>query len=152
MFTLFGAALPRASSLSRATSIHQTQLRRYSQQYQQQPSPTAAFYKTFTRPVAKCALLAVLVYQLVYFGWTKLEVEELKQEREEGGVFDHGVAEIIKLEAQVRSLQAAQAAAEAAKAVGAAPSASDSAGNISDGHGDDTKERGKAKGGWRSWK
>jgi hypothetical protein len=31
--------------------------------------------------VAKCALLAVFTYQLVYFGWTKLEHEEIKAER-----------------------------------------------------------------------
>lgn len=42
----------------------------------------AAFYRTFTRPVAKCALIAVLVYQVVYFGWTKLEHEEIKAERQ----------------------------------------------------------------------
>ncbi|KAL2163165.1 hypothetical protein VTH06DRAFT_7001 [Thermothelomyces fergusii] len=41
-----------------------------------------AFYKTFTRPVAKCALLAVFVYQLVYFGWSRLEVEEIKEQRQ----------------------------------------------------------------------
>ncbi|KAK4105056.1 hypothetical protein N658DRAFT_504569 [Parathielavia hyrcaniae] len=41
-----------------------------------------AFYKTFTRPVAKCALLAVFVYQLVYFGWTKLETDEIRRERQ----------------------------------------------------------------------
>ncbi|KAK4110753.1 hypothetical protein N656DRAFT_677946, partial [Canariomyces notabilis] len=43
--------------------------------------PQSNFYKTFTRPVAKCALLAVFTYQLVYFGWTKLEHEEIKAER-----------------------------------------------------------------------
>jgi hypothetical protein len=41
-----------------------------------------AFYKTFTRPVAKCALLAVFVYQLVYFGWAKLEADDIKEERQ----------------------------------------------------------------------
>jgi hypothetical protein len=40
------------------------------------------FYKTFTRPVAKCALIAVFVYQLAYFGWAKLETDEIKQDRE----------------------------------------------------------------------
>ncbi|KAK3308627.1 uncharacterized protein B0T15DRAFT_524846 [Chaetomium strumarium] len=143
MFAPLRAALPRASSFPPAVSLYKTQLRGYIQQRpQQQPSPTAAFYRTFTRPVAKCALLAVLVYQLVYFGWTKLEVEELKQERE---------AEIIKLEAQIRSLQAAQAAAEAAEARGAA-SASDSVRSISDGNGDDRKQEAKARGSWWSWR
>jgi hypothetical protein len=32
--------------------------------------------------VAKCALLAVFVYQLVYFGWAKLETDEIKAERQ----------------------------------------------------------------------
>ncbi len=36
------------------------------------------FYKTFTRPVAKCLLLALFTYQLVYLGWVKLEAEEVK--------------------------------------------------------------------------
>ncbi|SPQ21665.1 d6daae13-4e5d-4f9e-9059-6f3f5904714b [Thermothielavioides terrestris] len=88
-----------------------------------------AFYKTFTRPVAKCALLAVLVYQLVYFGWSKLEADEIKQERQ---------AEIVKLEAQVRALQAAREAEEAAAAA-AASAAGDG--------------RGEAKGsGWLWWR
>jgi hypothetical protein len=46
------------------------------------PDSQANFYKTFTRPVAKCALLAVFVYQLVYWGWTKLETDEIKDERQ----------------------------------------------------------------------
>ncbi|KAL2135577.1 hypothetical protein VTI74DRAFT_8056 [Chaetomium olivicolor] len=97
----FKTALTRASRT--ASSISHTQLRGYSQQV----SPTGAFYKTFTRPVAKCALLAVFVYQIVYFGWTRLEVDEIKEERQ---------AEITRLEVQVKSLQAAQAAAAAAAA------------------------------------
>ncbi len=39
------------------------------------------FYRKFTRPVAKCALVAVFVYQLAYFGWTKLEADEISGER-----------------------------------------------------------------------
>jgi hypothetical protein len=32
--------------------------------------------------VAKCVLIAVFVYQLVYFGWTKLETEEIKRDKQ----------------------------------------------------------------------
>jgi len=41
-------------------------------------NPTKDFYKQFTRPVAKVLLMAVLTYQLVYFGWMTLETEEIK--------------------------------------------------------------------------
>ena len=40
------------------------------------------FYKTFTRPVAKCLLMAMLTYQLAYFAWVKLETDEVKEERQ----------------------------------------------------------------------
>ena len=40
------------------------------------------FYKTFTRPVAKCLLTALFVYQVIYWGWSKLEVDEIKEERQ----------------------------------------------------------------------
>ncbi|KAK0392215.1 hypothetical protein NLU13_1712 [Sarocladium strictum] len=48
-----------------------------------QPGPTAQFYKTFTRPVAKVLLMAVLTYQVVYYGWTRLETDELRAEADE---------------------------------------------------------------------
>ncbi|KXX78455.1 Inner membrane assembly complex subunit 17 [Madurella mycetomatis] len=93
-----------------------------------------AFYKTFTRPVAKCALLAVLTYQLVYFGWTKLVHEEIKADRQ---------AEITKLEAQVRSLQSARETGVEAKAA-----AGDVAGeNAKGGEGGS----GKVSGRWWPW-
>merc|ERR1712000_573148 len=41
-------------------------------------NPTKDFYKQFTRPVTKVLLMAVLTYQLVYFGWMTLETEEIK--------------------------------------------------------------------------
>lgn len=44
-------------------------------------TPQGEFYKTFTRPVAKTLLLALLTYQIIYWGWAKLEVDEIKQER-----------------------------------------------------------------------
>lgn len=45
------------------------------------PSATGDFYKTFTRPVAKCLLLALFTYQLTYWAWLKLEQDEIKMER-----------------------------------------------------------------------
>jgi len=36
------------------------------------------FYKTFTRPIAKVLLMATFTYQLVYWGWVKLETDEVK--------------------------------------------------------------------------
>ncbi|KAK4137630.1 hypothetical protein BT67DRAFT_453890 [Trichocladium antarcticum] len=105
-------ALFRAARPSSPFTHHtRAQLRRYSQQ----PSQTSSFYKTFSRPVAKCALLAVLVYQLVYFGWAKLEADDVKEERQ---------AEIVRLEAQVKGLQAAAAAAAAAGTDGGAAASS----------------------------
>ncbi|KAK4250374.1 hypothetical protein C7999DRAFT_38679 [Corynascus novoguineensis] len=126
------ARAPRSTSAPFAL----TPLRQYSSQ--NAPSPTGAFYKTFTRPVAKCALLAVFVYQLVYFGWSKLETEEIKQGRQ---------AEIVRLEAQVRSLQAAQAAKTATGAI----AESDSVGEVRvrDGKGKD--EANGSKGSWWRW-
>lgn len=38
------------------------------------------FYKTFTRPIAKVTLLAVLTYQVVYWAWAKLEADEIRAE------------------------------------------------------------------------
>ncbi|KAF3770700.1 hypothetical protein M406DRAFT_247643, partial [Cryphonectria parasitica EP155] len=40
------------------------------------------FYKTFTRPVAKVLLMAVFTYQLAYWGWVKLEQDEIRADRE----------------------------------------------------------------------
>ncbi|RKU41847.1 hypothetical protein DL546_000190 [Coniochaeta pulveracea] len=59
-------------------------------------SPTSDFYKTFTRPVAKCLLLAMFTYQLAYFAWVKLETEEIRKKK---------TAEIAGLEEQVKELQ-----------------------------------------------
>ncbi|KAK3374015.1 hypothetical protein B0T24DRAFT_679392 [Lasiosphaeria ovina] len=95
----------RASSpLSGTHSLRaQIQTRRYSTEQSSPPppsrSPSGNFYKTFTRPVAKCLLLAMFVYQLAYWGWVKLEQDEITGERKE----------IALLEGQVRSLQEAKA-------------------------------------------
>ncbi|APA13958.1 hypothetical protein sscle_12g087280 [Sclerotinia sclerotiorum 1980 UF-70] len=45
------------------------------------PPPTRAFYQTFTRPIAKTLLMATFIYQLTYWGWVKLEKDELKAEK-----------------------------------------------------------------------
>lgn len=37
------------------------------------------FYKTFTRPIAKVLVVAVFSYQLIYWGWVKLEADEHRQ-------------------------------------------------------------------------
>ncbi|KUJ15575.1 uncharacterized protein LY89DRAFT_735676 [Mollisia scopiformis] len=44
-------------------------------------SPHVGFYKTFTRPVAKVLLMATFTYQLAYWGWVKLEKDEIKREK-----------------------------------------------------------------------
>ncbi|KAK0651895.1 hypothetical protein B0T16DRAFT_404959 [Cercophora newfieldiana] len=62
-----------------------TRTQPYSSQQQPQPpkpkSATGEFYKTFTRPVAKTFLIAIFTYQLLYFGWAKLEQDEIKEDR-----------------------------------------------------------------------
>ncbi|KAK1829621.1 hypothetical protein QBC39DRAFT_356010 [Podospora conica] len=71
----------RPSTLTHLRSL--TTRRPYSTQQQQPPPPSATgdFYKTFTRPVAKCLLLALFTYQLTYWAWLKLEMDEIKMER-----------------------------------------------------------------------
>ncbi|KAL2021216.1 hypothetical protein VTK56DRAFT_7403 [Thermocarpiscus australiensis] len=134
MLSPISTALSRVST-STSPLTYQGQIRQYSQQQQKPPSHTAHFYRTFTRPVAKCALLAVFVYQLVYYGWTRLEHNEIKAQRQ---------AEIARLEAQVREAQIA-----AAKTLAAA-SAGTGSGNSSGGGGEeDAKGTG---GGWWRWK
>ncbi|RDW81774.1 uncharacterized protein DSM5745_05331 [Aspergillus mulundensis] len=49
----------------------------------QQPEPSAykegmARYKAFTSPFAKVFLGAVFTYQIIYWTWVKLEMEEVK--------------------------------------------------------------------------
>ncbi|KAE9366207.1 hypothetical protein N431DRAFT_472760 [Stipitochalara longipes BDJ] len=50
-------------------------------QGQKPVSPHIGFYKTFTRPVAKVLLMATFTYQLAYWGWVKLEKDEIKRSR-----------------------------------------------------------------------
>ncbi|KID98262.1 hypothetical protein MAJ_05680, partial [Metarhizium majus ARSEF 297] len=56
------------------------------------------FYKTFTRPIAKVLVVAVFSYQLIYWGWVKLEADEHRQKTD---------AEIADLEAKVGTLDKA---------------------------------------------
>ncbi|KAK0665561.1 hypothetical protein QBC41DRAFT_327628 [Cercophora samala] len=87
----------------RRQPLNPSQLRQYSSSSSQKPtSQTGVFYKAWTRPVAKTALLAVFVYQLAYWGWSKMEVDEIKEQKK---------AEITRLEAQVKKLQDDKAAA-----------------------------------------
>ncbi|CCE30030.1 uncharacterized protein CPUR_03878 [Claviceps purpurea 20.1] len=61
--------------------------------------PTANFYKTFTRPVAKVLAVAVFTYQCLYVGWMKLDAVEHQEKTD---------AEIAELEAQVAALEKAR--------------------------------------------
>lgn len=54
-----------------------------------------AFYRDFGAPVAKVFLGALVTYQVLYWGWLKLESLETKEKKN---------AEITSLEAQVRGL------------------------------------------------
>ncbi|KAK0751988.1 hypothetical protein B0T18DRAFT_81204 [Schizothecium vesticola] len=85
------------STLTTSHPLRSLARRPYSTQ-QQPPSATGDFYKTFTRPVAKCLLFALFTYQLTYWAWLKLEQDEIKMERR---------AEIAQLENQVEALKAA---------------------------------------------
>ncbi|GKT49307.1 uncharacterized protein ColSpa_09488 [Colletotrichum spaethianum] len=64
---------------------------------EKRPSIVANFYKTFTRPVLKTLLMATLTYQIAYWSWTKLEQDEIREEKGR---------EIEGLEARVAELQA----------------------------------------------
>lgn len=74
------AAPMRAAMLRRQTPRISlpARLRHYSAEVklpsQQQPS----FMKTFSRPIFKVALMAIFTYQLVYYGWMKLETDEVR--------------------------------------------------------------------------
>ena len=39
------------------------------------------FYRSFGRPIGKVFLGAVFTYQIVYWGWVKLETDEIKEEK-----------------------------------------------------------------------
>ncbi|EEH33621.1 hypothetical protein PAAG_04671 [Paracoccidioides lutzii Pb01] len=59
------------------------------------PSPHTAIYKNFGRAFAKVFLGGVLTYQIIYWAWLRLEVDEEKVERNK---------EIVELESKAREL------------------------------------------------
>lgn len=109
--------LSRRQQPSPLTTSHNFARRPYSTQ-PPPPSATGDFYKTFTRPVAKCLLLALFTYQLTYWAWLKLEQDEIKMERTgkicprpgqcvKSSCSRTCTAEITQLENQVEALKAA---------------------------------------------
>ncbi|KAK9414444.1 putative Inner membrane assembly complex subunit 17 [Seiridium unicorne] len=79
----------------------QPQTRFYSQSAglrpsQQQPS----FYKTFSRPIFKVALMAIFTYQLAFYAWTKLETDEIRAD---------AAATIADLEKRIEVLEQSKA-------------------------------------------
>ncbi|MCJ1421794.1 hypothetical protein MMC32_008161 [Xylographa parallela] len=62
-------------------------------------SPHVGFYQTFGRPIAKVFLGAIFTYQVTYWLWTKLEMDEIKHDK---------TAEISGLEAKLASELAAK--------------------------------------------
>lgn len=46
------------------------------------PNPHGLWYRTFGRPVAKNFLIALFTYQVLYWGWLKMESVEVKKEKE----------------------------------------------------------------------
>ncbi|PHH70871.1 hypothetical protein CDD82_6872 [Ophiocordyceps australis] len=88
--------LPLLRARAQAVGSYQV-ARRYATS--QQPSATSHFYKTFSRPIAKTLLLAVFTYQVIYWGWAKLEAKETRAETD---------AAIAKLQATVDVYQEAK--------------------------------------------
>ncbi|KAK2784691.1 hypothetical protein FQN52_008919 [Onygenales sp. PD_12] len=88
--------IPSQRTFTSSSSSRNTQ-----QQQQQQPqdskppSPHIAVYKSFTRPFLKVFLGGVLTYQIIYWGWLKLEMDEEKVKRND---------EIAELEKKVREV------------------------------------------------
>ncbi|KAK1659471.1 hypothetical protein BDP55DRAFT_562839 [Colletotrichum godetiae] len=91
--------LSRALRSQRTTQMPRAALRIYSTSVdgEKRPSIVGNFYKTFTRPVLKVLLMATLTYQIAYWTWTKLEQDEIRDEKSQ---------EIEGLEARVAELQA----------------------------------------------
>ncbi|KAI1342244.1 hypothetical protein F5Y15DRAFT_335582 [Xylariaceae sp. FL0016] len=87
---------PPAFLLRHATS---TPTRLASTTASKEPSHHAQFYKTFGRPIAKTALMAILTYQLVYYLWTRLETDETRRNMN---------ATISELELRIEQLEKAK--------------------------------------------
>ncbi|KAK4453266.1 hypothetical protein QBC34DRAFT_396797 [Podospora aff. communis PSN243] len=106
--TLTRLLISTTRPLSSTLPTRLTRQQPYSSQTNPKPkSATGEFYKTFTRPVVKTILIAILTYQLIYYAWLKLEQDEIKGEKN---------AEIAELEAEVSRLEAVKAEETARKA------------------------------------
>ncbi|KAI6796898.1 hypothetical protein KC363_g3056 [Hortaea werneckii] len=85
MLSLRRLALQRARSIS-FQPIRRESTQRYEPpsqtQSQQKSNATRDFYRTFSRPLIKNFLIAVAVYQVLYYGWAKLESLDVKREKE----------------------------------------------------------------------
>ncbi|CAI0642131.1 unnamed protein product [Colletotrichum noveboracense] len=92
------AILSRALRAQRTPQLPRAAVRSYStsESGEKRPSIVGTFYKTFTRPVLKVLLMATLIYQVAYWGWTTLEQDEIREEKKK---------EIESLEAKVAELQ-----------------------------------------------
>ncbi|KAH0363545.1 hypothetical protein KCU65_g7377, partial [Aureobasidium melanogenum] len=58
-------------------------------------NPHRAFYKSFGRPIAKVFLMALFTYQVLHYGWLRLEAMEEKEEK---------TTELQSLEGQLREM------------------------------------------------
>jgi len=90
----------RALRSATLRNVPRQQFRLQSQSTYQSPTPPkksahSDFYKTFGRPLAKNFLIAVAVYQVLYYSWLKMESMEEKQEKE---------GEMRSLEGQLKGL------------------------------------------------
>lgn len=50
------------------------------------------FYKSFGRPIAKVFLGAIFTYQVTYLMWTKLESDEIKQQKRSMFIYSRPLA------------------------------------------------------------
>ncbi|KAL1975298.1 hypothetical protein VTN31DRAFT_3690 [Thermomyces dupontii] len=84
--------------------LFSTQSRRLSQEQEQSSYRSGmAAYRSLVRPFAKVFLTALFTYQVLYWGWLKLESYEMKATRND---------ELKKLEAEARRLPALSNKAE----------------------------------------
>ena len=91
-------APPRSRLSSPQLLPHQRRLNSTYQAPDRPPKPNLHrnFYRQFGRPVAKNFLIALAVYQALYWSWLKLESVEVRQEK---------AAEIAGLETELEGLQ-----------------------------------------------
>ncbi|KAK2784733.1 hypothetical protein FQN53_008289 [Emmonsiellopsis sp. PD_33] len=89
--------IPSQRTFTSSSSSRNAQQQQQQQQQQDSkpPSPHIAVYKSFTRPFLKVFLGGVLTYQIIYWTWLKLEMDEEKVKRND---------EIAELEKKVREV------------------------------------------------